>query len=72
MVKKLILIAILAGAVLAAFIYFGGGKYVKKAAEETYEVGEEMEVLEGEMKEEGKKVKKKIDNLKKEFKGEED
>ena len=56
----LLLIVVLAAAVIVAFIRLDGGKYVKKAATETFEVGEDLEELTDKMVKKEKEVKKKI------------
>ena len=70
MIRKLIFTIILAIALLSLFIYYGGGKKVKKAARETYEVGKDLEKLEDKLKKKEKNIKRKIKELKEEFDGE--
>jgi hypothetical protein len=49
------------------FVRLNGGKLFKKAARETYEIGEEMDDLKKEMIDEEKKLKKNIGKLKKKY-----
>lgn len=56
----LILIVVLAAALIVAFIRYDGGKYLKKAAKETFEVGEDIEKLTEKMAEKEKKMKKDV------------
>jgi len=48
--KKIILGILIGLAILAAMLYFGGGRHVRKIGKKTVEAGERMEKYEGEIK----------------------
>ena len=57
----LIITILLAGIFVFLFIRLGGGKYLKKAAKETYELGENVERLQDKMENKEEDVKNKLD-----------